>query len=125
MTLRVESLLESLESFRREDPAVLGVLLADPSGLPIATSFRERMDLMVVSAMATLIVRSAQTVFRNLSLRGDAWVVLESPEASILVRALRNGSSLIVLARARADLDRLRDRLEGVQEEVAQILAAT
>lgn len=115
-------LISLLESAQREDPSVMGLLLADRSGLPIADSFRQTMDLMAVSAMSTLILQSARTVFDNLKLKGGTCVILHGEDSVILVRSVTTDLSLIMLADRDANLGLLSLRVEKVGREIESVL---
>lgn len=115
-------LIALLESVQREDPSIMGLLLADGSGLPIADSFRESMDLMAVSAMSTLILQSASTVFHNLKMKGGTGVILQGDKSVILVRSVTAELSLIMLADRDANLGLLNLRVERVGEQIKSML---
>ncbi|MFQ5838786.1 MAG: roadblock/LC7 domain-containing protein [Thermoplasmata archaeon] len=116
-------LISILESAQRENPSVMGLVLADRSGLPVADSFRETMDLMAVSAMSTLILRSAKTVFENLRLKEGGSVILEGEDSVILVRGLTSDLSLILLADGDANIGLLNIQIDKVGQALELLLA--
>jgi predicted regulator of Ras-like GTPase activity (Roadblock/LC7/MglB family) len=117
-----QRLISILESTQKEEPSVVGLLLADGSGLPVVDSFREHMDLMAVSAMSTLILQSARTVFENLSLKGGTCVIMQGEDSVILVRGVTSDLSLILLADGDANLGLLNLQMERVGREVESLL---
>ncbi len=118
----LEGLVPLLERLKRENASVKGVVLADKSGLPVADSFREEMDLMALSAMSTLILRSARTVFSNLGLRGGGTVILEGEDSIILVKQLDSELSLTLVADEDANVGLLNLEIEKLSKNIIAML---
>ena len=122
MTADMRRVEEAILALQRETPSVRGVVLADASGLPIASSLEEPTDLLPVSAMSTLLFTAASRVFRNLRLDAVKWAHVEGDEADVLVRALPEGLTLLLLATKGADLSALRRAVEATQEAIQEAL---
>ncbi len=77
-----------LRELSQRAPGVLGAVIADESGLTVAGNAGHHEQVDVLAAMATLIARSADSVFETLSLPGPPVVLLEGPVSGVAVMRL-------------------------------------
>lgn len=112
-----------IETFARFTPGVKGVAIADRNGLPVASSFRERLDLATASAMSTLAVRAAENVFTNFGYEKFRCVTMEGEDALIVACQVRGGLvNLIAVLSPDANLGFVRIAIEKAMDEIAEAL---
>ncbi len=99
-----------------------GAAVADRSGLPIARFARDGTDLAVASGMSALIIRAAKTAFEGLGLKAFDNAVFEGSGVKLLVYAVGNSASLIVLLDESADLPEADIEARWAAMEIAAIL---
>ena len=92
-------LQEALDRFLRSVPGVTGVVIGDNEGLPIASHFRgaAKVELIAVTAMAALAMRSAVSVARNLNLTETSSATLEGPAWKIIVSATPSHRAVVLV----------------------------
>jgi len=118
-----ERLQETLSGFRSRVDGVVGIAVADKSGLPVASAFAHRANVLTVTAMATMAVQSSQRVYQNLGLTGPSEVVMVGPDSTVVVYAANEGQlSIIAVLSAYANLGLVRIEIERLSREIAEIL---
>lgn len=106
-------LQEILQGLQAAVQGMKGVVLADAKGLPVASSLRERLDLLTVAAMSALVAQSSQGVFRNMGLRGPRMIILEGADTQLVVTTLGAGTmNFIAVVDAQANLGLVRMEME-------------
>jgi predicted regulator of Ras-like GTPase activity (Roadblock/LC7/MglB family) len=123
-----KALQEILQGLQASVPGMKGVVLADAKGLPVASSLRERLDLLTVAAMSALVAQSSQGVFRNMGLLGPHMIVLEGLDTQLVVTTLGGGAmNFIAVVEARANLGLVKLEMEraGLRIEAALGLGPT
>jgi predicted regulator of Ras-like GTPase activity (Roadblock/LC7/MglB family) len=74
-----------LQGLRRKIRGVRGSVVADANGLTIASDVRGRVTPSVLAAMSTLIAQSAGSVYENIGMTGPEAILMEGPEANVVV----------------------------------------
>lgn len=112
-----------IETFARSTPGVRGVAIADRNGLPVASSFRTRLDLATASAMSTLAVQAAENVFTNFGYAKFHCVTMEGGDALIVACKVRGGLvNLIAVLAPDANLGFARIAIDRTTDEIAEVL---
>jgi predicted regulator of Ras-like GTPase activity (Roadblock/LC7/MglB family) len=118
-----EKLQTLLTSFQSRVDGVRGVAIADKSGLPVASSFTTRANVLTVTAMATMAIQSSQRVYQNLALQGPNEVVMVGPDSTVFVSSVAEGQlSVIVVLDGFANLGLVRIEVERLSRELSEIL---
>ncbi len=122
MDLR-ETLEDVLQALRRKTPGVLGSVIADEQGLTVAGDAPRRESLEVLSAMATLIARSADTVFENLTMPGPPIILLEGATSGVAVLRLRASEmNLLCFFNKTASVGLVKLEMNRIAARVAEML---
>jgi predicted regulator of Ras-like GTPase activity (Roadblock/LC7/MglB family) len=74
-----------LQQLRRKVRGVRGSVVADSNGLTVASDIRDGLSPSTLAAMSTLISQSAGSVFENIEMPGPASIMMEGPEANVIV----------------------------------------
>jgi len=118
-----ERLQAALQEFQDRVDGVRGIAIADKSGLPVATSFASKANVLTVTAMSTMAVQSSRRVFENLALAGPQEVVMVGPDSIVFVSSMEEGQlSVIVVLEMFANLGLVRIEVERVSQNVSEIL---
>jgi predicted regulator of Ras-like GTPase activity (Roadblock/LC7/MglB family) len=118
-----ERLQEVLERFRSRVDGVRAIAVADKNGLPVAASFRTRVNVLTITAMATLAIQSSLRVYENLGLAGPNEVVMAGADTSVLVSSMSLGQlTVIVVLEGFANLALVRIEVDRLAREVSEIL---
>lgn len=117
-------LVDKLESILRDlgahSPGVRGSLVADPKGLPVASSLPEEFDIAVIAAMAALTTQSADSVFGNMRFSKPSVVVIEGKEADVAAIDLPLGiGTLLVIAGKKGNLGLLKIEMKRAALRIA------
>lgn len=111
-------LREILDSFARTT-GVRGVALADRKGLPIASSFRARVDVNLASAMAALAVQVSSEVFKNFGFTSFRCSIMEGESATVLACLLHGGQmSIIAVLEDSANLGLVKMTMNKVEGDI-------
>lgn len=82
----IEAQLDSiLQGLRRKIRGVLGSVVADSTGLTVASDVHGGVTSSVLAAMSTLIAQSAGSVFENIEMKGPETILMEGPAANVVV----------------------------------------
>jgi len=118
-----ERLQALLTSFQDRVDGVRGVAIADKSGLPVASSFATKANVLTVTAMATMAIQSSQRVYQNLGLAGPNEVVMVGPDSTVFVSFVSGPQlSIIVVLDGFANLGLVRIEVERLSRELSEIL---
>lgn len=118
-----KALMEIIRDLERGVTGVKGVALADSKGLPVASFFKVKFDLLTVAAMSALVAQSAKGVFRNMGLKGPKLIILEGEEELLVVHSLGSGAiSFVVVVQADANLGLLKMEMFQAGERIEQVL---
>ena len=94
-----------LQELRRKIRGIRGSVVADSNGLTVASDMRGGVSPSVMAAMSTLIAQSAAGVFENLDMSGPDMILMEGPEANVMVTHIPLGDiTLLTLAEKSANL---------------------
>jgi len=112
-----------LRELSRRAPGVIGSVVADGSGLPVASNIEKRAHVDVLAAMATLIGRSADSVFENMSVPGPPLVVIEGPVTGVaLIRVGTSLTSLLCAFNRSANLGLVKIEMNRAATRIAAML---
>lgn len=118
-----ERLQAVLQEFQSRVDGVRGIAIADKSGLPVATAFATKANVLTVTAMSTMAVQSSRRVYENLGLAGPSEVVMVGPDSTVFVSSMSEGQlSVIVVLEMFANLGLVRIETERLHREVSEIL---
>jgi len=118
-----EQLQTLLTGFRDRVDGVRGVAVADRSGLPVASSFDTRANILTITAMATMAVQSSQRVYQNLALTGPTDIVMVGPDSTVFVSTVAESQlSVIVVLEGFANLGLVRIEVERLSRELSEVL---
>jgi predicted regulator of Ras-like GTPase activity (Roadblock/LC7/MglB family) len=118
-----ERLQASLREFQDRVDGVRGIAIADKSGLPVATSFSSKANVLTVTAMSTMAVQSSRRVFENLALAGPSEVVMVGSDVTVFVSSMpESGLSLIVVLEMFANLGLVRIEVARLSRDIGEIL---
>jgi predicted regulator of Ras-like GTPase activity (Roadblock/LC7/MglB family) len=118
---------ELLGAFLGEVPDATGVLVTEKSGRPIASKLAaERIQLIAVSAMATLASWAGEAVAANLRLSGTWGVTIEGPTWKVIVAPTpSHAAAVLVTLDEPSDAMRVHQALPGLLAAVDRSLVGT
>lgn len=118
-----ERLQSALQDLQDRVDGVRGIAIADKSGLPVASAFASKANVLTVTAMSTMAVQSSRRVFENLALAGPTEVVMVGPDSTVFVSSMNEGPlSLIVVLEMFANLGHVRIEVARLSRNVSDIL---
>jgi predicted regulator of Ras-like GTPase activity (Roadblock/LC7/MglB family) len=115
-------LLSAVRNALRRAEAIRGIAVSDASGLPIVDGFREKRDLLTVTAMAALIQRSGATVFQSLGYERPEYVVMHGTDADIVVQAVNPRATIIAVTDSGANIGLIHIVLRDLAKDLRALL---
>ena len=117
------ALQEALRLLVARVAGALGASLADANGLPIASTFPDRGDLRLASAMATMIAKASKGVLDGLGKDRFLSVTIEGAANVVVACEVSEGAgSLILVVERGGDLDAASREIVRTAMEVTTIL---
>ena len=112
-----------LQGLRRSIRGVRGSVIADGNGLTVASDVRGRVTPSVLAAMSTLIAQSAGSVYENIGMTGPGAILMEGPEANVVVIHVPKADvTLLVLVDKATNLGVLKIEMARAAQTVAGAL---
>jgi len=105
----------------RDVEGVSAVAVGDAHGLPIASTIR-RGKTMAATAMATLLLRAGGQVMESLDLPTVQDILIEGGTWNVVVMALGEGFTLLVVFPGSANLGLLNIELKRIRPEIHAII---